>query len=149
MAQNTSKVMIWVGRVISAIPVLMMGVLGLVIFFTKPEMMNESMTKYGYPVAAAKPIFLFELFCVVLYVIPQTSVLGAILLTGYLGGAVATHVHGPVPDLVKGPLQPTSEPIWFPIIFATLIWVGLLLRDARLRELLPLTKRKLADTTPS
>jgi len=88
------------------------------------------MTKYGYPASAAKPVLIIEIICVLLYLIPQTAVLGAILLTGYLGGAVATHVHA-------------GEPWWFPVIFAVLVWLGLLLRDARLRCLLPL--RRIGD----
>jgi hypothetical protein len=68
--------------------------------------------------------------CTVLYVIPQTSVLGAILLTGYLGGAVATHVR----------VGAGAFPIVFPIIFGVLVWGGMLLRDGRLRELIPLRR---------
>ena len=74
-----------------------------------------------------RPLFFVELACVLLYVIPQTAVLGAILLTGYLGGAVATHVRA-------------GEPFWFPIIFGILIWLGLVLRDARIRALVPLRR---------
>ena len=120
-----SKAMIWTGWVISAIPVLMMGVLGLVLFITQPAMLTEGMTKYGYPAGAVKPVFIVEMICVALYVIPRTAVLGAILLTGYLGGAVATHVHA-------------SEPFWFPVVFGVLVWLGLYLRDARIRALVPL-----------
>ena len=124
--RGNSKALIWTGRIISAIPVLLMGVLGLVIFLFFPDQTKE-MDKYGYPHHVLKPLFIVELICVVLYVIPQTAVLGAILLTGYLGGAVATHVRA-------------GEAYGFPLLIGGLIWLGLLFRDARLRELLPFRK---------
>jgi hypothetical protein len=117
----------WTGWVISAIPVLFMAGIGLVIFFAYPEKMTETTTKYGYPAGVVRPLFFVEMACVILYVIPQTAVLGAILLTGYLGGAVATHVHA-------------SEPFYFPIVFGVLVWLGLFLRDARVRALVPLRR---------
>jgi hypothetical protein len=98
----TPKAMLWTGRVISAIPILMMGGVGTVIFFAAPGEITKSMTKYGYPVSVGRPRFIVEIICAILYAIPQTAVLGAILLTGYLGGAIATHVRA-------------AEPFWFPI----------------------------------
>jgi len=124
---RTSKGMLWAGRIISAIPVLMMGVLPVVVFFAAPKMVAEGMTKYGYPAGVGRPLLVVEIACAVLYLIPQTAVLGAILLTGYLGGAVATHVRA-------------AEPFWFPILFGVLVWLGLYLRDARVRALLPLRR---------
>src|SRR5947207_12090866 len=91
--RTTSKAMLWTGRIISAIPVLMMGALGLVMFFAFPEKVTEGMTKYGYPTNVGRPLLIAEVVCALLYLVPQTAVLGAILLTGYLGGAVATHVR--------------------------------------------------------
>jgi hypothetical protein len=123
----TPQAMLWTGRILSAIPVLFMAGLSTVIFFAAPGKVTEGMAKYGYPASAAKPILLFEIACAVLFAVPQTATLGAILLTGYLGGAVATHVHA-------------SEPFYFPILFGVLVWLGLLLRDARLRTLLPLRR---------
>ena len=73
------------------------------------------------------PIGIVELLCVVVYLIPRTSVLGAILMTGYFGGAVATHVR-------------VSDNFAIPLVLGVFVWVGLFLRDARLRELLPLEK---------
>jgi hypothetical protein len=80
-------------------------------------------------VSVSVGIGLLELVCLVLYVIPRTSVLGAILLTGYLGGAVATHVRVGSPMLTH---------VLFPIYVAALVWGGLFLREARLRALVPL-----------
>ena len=115
------------GWIISAIPILWMGGIGIVIYLFKRSLMEEGMAKYGYPASSALPIFIAELIAVILYAIPQTAVLGAILLTGYLGGAVATHVHA-------------GEPWFVPVIFGVLVWLGLVLRDPRLRQLLPLRK---------
>jgi len=124
----TPKWMLWTGRVLSAIPVLMMGVMGAVIFIAKPEMMAEGMKKYGYPEYAVRPIVIAEITCAVIYAIPQTAVLGAVLLTGYLGGAVATHVRA------------GESTFYFPVIMGVLVWLGLLLRDSRVRRLLPLRR---------
>ena len=124
-ATQPSRAAFWTGWVISGLVILWMGVLGLVIFFTKRSMMEEGMAKYGYPANAGVPIFIVEMICVLLYAIPRTSVLGAILLTGYLGGAVATHVRA-------------GEPWFMPVIFGVLVWLGLVLRDPRLRSLVPL-----------
>jgi hypothetical protein len=113
--------------VISAIPVIFMTVGGLVFLFFASDKVTEGMTKYGYPASAARPILIAEILCGLIYAIPQTAALGAVLLTGYLGGAVATHVHA-------------GEPFFFPIIFGLLVWLGLWLRDVRLRTFLPLRK---------
>jgi hypothetical protein len=88
----------------------------------------EGTTTLGYPAAAVVPIGVIELVCLTLYVIPRTSVLGAVLLTGYLGGAVATHVR------VSSPL-PTHT--LFPLYVGAMLWGGLYLREPRLRALLP------------
>jgi DoxX-like family len=85
----------------------------------------------GFPVNVAVPLGIVELICLVLYVIPQTSVLGAILLTGYLGGAVATNLR------VGASLFGT---ILFPVYMGILLWGGLYLRDGRLRALIPSRK---------
>ena len=122
-----SKAAFWIGWVLSAIPIAMMGGLGTVFLITNRPMVQEGMTKYGYPASAAVPVLIIEILCVILYAIPQTAVLGAILLTGYLGGAVATHVHA-------------GEPWFFPVIMGVIVWLGLVLRDPRLRELAPLRR---------
>ena len=121
----TSKAMLWTGRVISAVPVLMMGGIGTFMLFAAPAKVAEGMTKYGYPAGVGKPLLVIEIICALLYAIPQTAVLGAILLTGYLGGAVATHVRA-------------GESFVFPILFGALVWLGLFLRDSRVRAIVPL-----------
>ena len=85
-------------------------------------------TDLGYPAARVLPIGIVELVCLALYLVPQTSVLGAILLTGYLGGAIATHVRA---------ASPMFSHTLFPLYVALLLWGGLYLREPRLAELLP------------
>jgi uncharacterized membrane protein YphA (DoxX/SURF4 family) len=119
-----SKKMLWAGYILSALPVLMLlfsGVMKLV----KPAPVVEGFVRLGYPESLALGIGIVELVCAVLYVIPRTSVLGAILLTGYLGGATATHLR-------------IGEPFFAPIVLGVMVWGGLFFRDARLRALLPL-----------
>ena len=88
----------------------------------------DGTTALGYPADRVFPIGIIELVCLALYLIPQTAVLGAILLTGYLGGAIATHVR------VGSPLLSHTL---FPIYVAVMIWGGLFLRESRLRDLVP------------
>ena len=119
-----SKKVLWAGYIISVLPILLLlfsGVMKLV----KPASVVEGFVRLGYPESLALGIGVVELACAVVYVIPQTSVLGAILLTGYLGGATATHVR-------------IGEPFFMPIVLGVMIWGGLFLRDDRLRALLPL-----------
>lgn len=89
----------------------------------------ETTTQLGYPVETILWIGVIELVFLVLYLVPRTSILGAVLLTGYLGGAIATHVR------VGSPLLGYT---FFPIYVAAMVWGGIYLRDARLRTLLPL-----------
>src|SRR6476660_1437045 len=87
-----SKAMYWTGWAISALPVLMLLV-SAAMKLVKPEPIVKGMAEHGYPEDVILGLGVVELTCTVLYLIPQTSVLGAILLTGYLGGATATHVR--------------------------------------------------------
>jgi hypothetical protein len=98
------------------------GVMKLII----PAIVVETTVQLGYPESVIFGLGVVLLTCTALYVVPATSVLGAILLTGYLGGAVATHVR----------VEDGLFPISFPVILGALLWGGLLLRDARLRALL-------------
>jgi len=85
---------------------------------------DERLTHYGFTDRAGMFIGITALACAVLYLLPPTAVLGAILVTGYLGGAVVTHVRA-------------QEPFFIPILFGVVIWLGLFLRDPRLRVLIP------------
>jgi DoxX-like protein len=97
----------------------------------KPAPVVEGTVQLGYPESVIFGLGIVLLFCVVLYVIPRTSILGAIMLTGYLGGAVASQVR------VGHPL---FSPRLFPVYVAALVWGGLFLRVARLRALIPLVR---------
>jgi uncharacterized membrane protein YphA (DoxX/SURF4 family) len=119
-----SKKMLWSGRVMSALPVLML-LFSAVMKFVKPPGFAEGMTKLGIPESLATGLGILELVCVIFYVIPRTAVLGAILLTGYLGGAILTHLR-------------VGDPFIGPIVFGAFIWGGLFLRDPRIRALIPL-----------
>ena len=118
----------WSGIILSAIPtlLLLMDAVGKLL---KPEPVVAGTVELGYPETAIVPLGIVLLVCTILYAIPKTSVLGAILLTGYLGGAVATHVR------VGSPL---FTHMLFPIYLGIFIWLGLYLRDIRLRALAPL-----------
>ena len=118
---------VWAGRIVSWLPALFLLLDGVAKLF-KPAPVIEGTVKLGYSESVIIPLGIVLIACTVLYLIPRTAVLGAILLTGYLGGAVATHVR--VGDGIF--------PVAFGITFGVLLWLGLYLRDARLRELVPL-----------
>lgn len=121
---------LWAGRIVTAIPVLFL-LFDAVIKFMQIAPVRESFAQLGYPERLAPIIGALALACLILYLIPRTSVLGAILLTAYLGGAVATHVR------VGNPLVTHAL---FPTYVALLLWGGLWLRDDRLRALIPLRR---------
>jgi hypothetical protein len=119
--------MLWTGRVLTALPVLFLvfdGAMKLV----QPEPVVKATVGLGYPQSVLTGLGIVLLTCTLLYLLPRTAVLGAILLTGYLGGAVASHVR----------VGEGWFPTFFPAIFGALLWGGLYLRDSRLRQLLPL-----------
>ena len=129
-AAPVSKARLSASHIVSAVPVLFL-LFDSAIKFTAMEPVVESFRQLGYPVSLGLGIGVIELVCLALYVIPRTSVLGAILLTGYLGGAVATHVRVGSPLLTH---------ILFPIYVAALLWGGLFLREGRRRALVPLRR---------
>ena len=119
---------LWAGRIMSALPALFLVMDG-VMKLAKPDFVVKATVQLGYPESVIFGLGIVVLVCVILYVVPRTAVLGAILLTGYLGGAVATHLR------VGDPLfSHTLSPVYF----AVLLWGGLYLRDERLRALIPL-----------
>ncbi len=114
----------------SAVPALFLFIDG-VGKLVKPAPVVEGTIQLGYPESVLLGLGIVLLTCTILYVVPRTAVLGAILLTGYLGGAIATHVR------VGSPL---FSHILFPVYVAVLIWGGLYMRDERLRALIPLRR---------
>ena len=123
---TSSKKRLWAGRTLSALSSLFLLVDGGMKLF-KPPVVVRSTLELGYPESAIVGIGVVLLVCTILYLIPRTAVLGAALLTGYLGGAVATQVR------VSGPIFN----IVFPVIFGCMLWGGLWLRDSNLRRLIP------------
>lgn len=124
---------VWTGRVVTGLPVLFLlfdAVMKLV--RPLPTPVSEAAVKLGYAPNAMPIIGGLLLVCVIVYVIPRTSPLGAVLLTGYLGGAVASHLR--VGD-------PFFSHVLFPVYVGLLIWGGLFLRDEKVRELLPFRNR--------
>lgn len=126
---QVTKGKLWTGRIITALPVLLLLMDGVMKLF-KPAVVVNATMQLGYGQNAIVPIGMVLVVCTLIYLLPSTSVLGAILLTGYLGGAVATHVR------VGG----GAFPILFPVIMGVLIWGGLYLREPRVAALIPLRK---------
>lgn len=127
MTSEISKARLWAGRVMSTLVVLFLLFDGGMKALSLAAAI-EGTAKLGYPVRIIPAIGIAELICVVLYVIPRTSILGAILLMGYLGGATATQVRIEDPWFI------------FPVIIGALVWGGLYLRDREVRGMIPVRK---------
>lgn len=124
MQSSTSKKMLWAGRAVSGATVLLMLFAAIVKLFPSPELI-QGFQQYGYPGSLVVTVGVIELVCTLVYLLPPTRVLGAILLTGALGGATATNVR-------------VDQATWImPVVLGMLVWLGLYLRDERLRALLP------------
>jgi DoxX-like family len=129
-----SNKMLWAGRIICALVVLFL------LFDSSIKLIQlapavEGTIRLGYPVSLVRPIGVILLICTVLYTIPRTSILGAMLLTGYLGGAVASQLR-------IG--EPLFSNVLFPVYVGVLLWAGLFLRNEALRALVPLRRPKAA-----
>ena len=123
--RKDSRISIWAGRILAGLTALFMLLDG-VMKIAKPPQVLQANVRLAYPVSTLSGIGVALIVCTLIYLIPRTSILGAILLTGYLGGAVASNVRAG---------SGWFETI-FPALFAVLIWYGLCLRDRRLRNLL-------------
>jgi len=121
---KASRIIGWVLTTLVALFLLFDGAMKLV----QPRFVTEATARMGFPVHALTGIGITLIVATLLYAVPRTAILGAVLLTGYLGGAVATHVYA----------GSTTFEMLFPTIFGALIWTSMLLRERRLRELLPL-----------
>jgi hypothetical protein len=129
-AAPTSKGQLWTGRVLSGVAVLFM-LFDTVIHAMRPPAVIQGFAQLGFPLSIAIPLSTIEFIAIVLYVIPRTAALGAILLTGYLGGAVAAQVR------IGAPLFST---LLAPVYVALFLWGGLYLRDERVRALIPVRR---------
>jgi hypothetical protein len=129
-APHLQRWLVWTGRIVSVLPVLIV-LMSVRWKLTHDPWYVREWGRIGYSVSALSPIGLLQLVCVVLYLIPPTSVLGAVLLTGYLGGAISAYVRlgEPYPAMV-------------PLSTALLAWAGLYLREPRLRSLLPFRRNR-------
>jgi hypothetical protein len=125
-----NRALLWTGRVLSALFVLFMA-MDISIKLIGMKVVDETMTKLGWPPELSRMIGGLELIFLVLYLIPRTSVLGAVLMTGMFGGAIATHVR--IAD-------PLFSHVLFGIYLALFMWGGLYLRDARVRAVMPLVR---------
>jgi hypothetical protein len=123
------------GAILSGLTILFLGFDALGKLIAVPQVI-EGTTALGYPLSTLLPIGVIELVCLVLYLVPRTTVLGAVLLTGYLGGAVATHLRIGSPLLTH---------ILFPTYVGTLVWLGLWLRDVRVRVLVPVRQLSIPE----
>src|SRR5581483_1304773 len=118
-----SKGALWTGYIMSALPVLML-VMSAVTKFLKPKPVVDGFNQMGWSLDLATPLGIVELVCTVLYLIPRTSVLGAILITGYLGGATAATLR-------------SGQSFIPPVVLGILVWGGLFMRDRRIRAMIP------------
>ncbi len=119
-----AKWMFWTGWIVTILPALMLLMSG-VMKLAMPGFKPEDAPDVGWEESLVFALGFVEITCTLIYLFPRTAVLGAILLTGYLGGAVATHVR-------------IHDPFFVPLMVGMVIWIGLYLRDARLRAVLPL-----------
>ncbi len=126
-AAPTSKTLLWTARILSILAVLFM-LFDSVGHLLKPAPVVQAFVQLGFPLRLSVCLGIIQLICIILYVIPRTAILGAVLLTGYLGGAVAIHMR------VGNPVFECT----FPIIIGILFWAGLLLRDPQLRAVFPI-----------
>ena len=120
----SSKKMLWTGRVLSALPALLV-LFGAIVKLLQLPSVFDGFRQSGFQPSAVLPVGIIELVCTVVYLIPRTRFLGAVLMTGLLGGAVAANVR-------------MGDPTWIlPAVCGVLVWAGLFFRDANLRALLP------------
>ncbi len=120
-----SKVMYWAGWVVSILPALLLLFSASMKFMQPAVKVDDPNANLGWPAQYMMILGIVEISCTIIYLVPNTAVLGAILLTGYLGGAVATHARLGQPAFAIA------------IVVGMLVWLGLFLRDARIRALVP------------
>ena len=123
---GASGKIVWVGRVITLLAGLAFGFGGFMKLKGGPEVV-QGMAHLGLPESMIASLAILEIACVLTYLIPATSVLGAVLLTGYLGGAICSHLR-------------IGEPVYVQVALGGLVWLGIYMRENRLKDLLPLRK---------
>jgi hypothetical protein len=133
MTGTQPKTMTWTGWVITVLIVLMMTASGTMKILNPPQLAEQFTGKFGYPGDVTLYLGIVEISCVVIYLIPPTALLGAVLLTGYLGGAIATHVR-------------IHDNFIAPAIIGVFVWLAVFLRDSRVRALLPVRRSSSAGS---
>jgi len=117
---------VWAGRVISVLVCLLFLFSAVIKLRGGPDLEN-GFAHLGLPVSIAAPLGILEVACVVLYLIPASAILGAILLSGYVGGAICTHLR-------------VGDPVWVQIVLGGFVWLGAYLQEPRLKNLIPLRR---------
>lgn len=130
--ERPSKMKVWLGWLFTAIPVLLLT-FSAVMKFVQPAGTAEGFAHLGWPLTQAVALGVLELSCTILYLIPRTSVLGAILVAAYLGGATATHVR-------------IGDPFFAQPLLGMMAWGGLYLRDSRIARLIPFRSEPATDS---
>lgn len=118
----------WGGLAFTVLPCLALSASAYFKLTAPPEFIDQFVTKGGFPANTVTPIGILEVLCTLLYAFPRTAVLGAVLLTGYLGGATVVHVRG-------------GDAFIAPVLLGCLVWLGIYLREPRLHSLLPFRSR--------
>ena len=121
-----SRKLVWTGWIISILASLVFLMSGTMKFVGGPQV-EQGLTHLGIAKSMVIPLGILELACIVIYLIPITSVLGAILMSGYVGGIILSHWR-------------VGDPVYIPIVLGLMLWLGLYLREPRLRELIPLRR---------
>ena len=124
---NVSKASSITGWILGVLPALLLVMSAVMKLAMKPDVV-KGMGDFGYPQRLIRPLGVLELCCALIYLFPKTGVLGAILVTGYLGGATATNLRVGYPGF------------FLPALLGVLFWLGLFLRDRRVRTLVPVWK---------
>ncbi len=122
----TTPKSVWAGRVLALPIALLFGMSAFMKLRGGPEL-TQGMAHMGLPETLVQPLAWLELACLLVYLVPQTAVVGAILLTGYLGGAICTHWR-------------VGDPFVVQVALGVCVWLSLWLRDARVRQLMPLVR---------
>lgn len=130
--RQPGRLTVWAARALTAVPILMMLVSASMKLTRSPEALEQFVGTFGYAESALLWITALELACAAVYAIPRTAVLGAVLLTGYLGAAIATHVRVGDPGFVV------------PLLLGLSAWGGIFLREERLRALLPIREKRMS-----
>jgi hypothetical protein len=116
----------WIGWVISLLPIPLFIFSAALKVKGGPEVL-QGVAHLGIPTSLIIPLAILEISCVVIYLIPRTAVLGAVLMTGYIGGAILAHLR-------------IGEPVYLHIVIGIALWLGIYLREPRLQEVLPLRR---------